>query len=92
MPCEPLLPSAPPGGDTGALHRTLVLLLGLTLIGFPKETLMEGPFSPSGHGWGGEAWAGCCSPWVFTQEFLSVPVSHLKHYSLDLPGTRDVLL
>lgn len=53
---------------------------------------MGGPFSPSGHGWGGEARAGCCSPWVFTQEFLSVPVSHLKDYSLDLPGTRDALL
>ena len=53
VPCEPLLPSAPPGGDTGALHRTLVLLLGLTLIGFPKETLMEGPFSPK---WPRVAW------------------------------------
>ena len=52
------LPSVLPGGYTGALHRTLVLFLGLTLIGFLKETLVAGIFLPKWPrvGWGSLGW------------------------------------
>lgn len=49
-------------------------------------------YSLSAAGSGGEAWAVCCSRWVFTQELLGASAPHLKNHNLDFCHTGEVLL